>query len=330
MRRPAAIVGALVVTLALAAGAESRDARVLAFAQDGAAYAWVTAPCTAHFRTSASAKTVEAVVPFNAQCPFGKLVLFHGRLLWLDVQPAISFDTEVNVWMPGQPAPWGEGLSLNCCSGAGSYVAAIGAGGGTAAYAVVDVDATNCTQYSCDNHVTGGHLTVLYPTYRKLPADVAAALISVAGQRIALVPAPGDATSPLSTFQPMDTSASVEVRSARTGELLWRVDTPQPVAELAASTRVVAALLRTSTQSSSIVVYDAATGRLLRTVTVAASASDLGASGDRIVYRTDKQIRLLRHPDPVAVASGNPVGLSISGNQVGWGDATGVHLARVP
>ena len=70
-KRSGVIVVALVVMLALAAGAESRDARVLAFAQDGAAYAWVTAPCTAHVRTSASAKTVEAVVPFNAvQCPF--------------------------------------------------------------------------------------------------------------------------------------------------------------------------------------------------------------------------------------------------------------------
>ena len=334
-RKLAVIVVALVVTLALAAGAESRDARVLAFAQDGAAYAWVTAPCTAHVRTSPSAKTVEAVVPFNAaQCPFsdhwGKLVLFRGRLLWLDVQPAINFDTEVNDWTPGQPFPGGEGLTLDCCSGAGSYVAAIGAGGGTAAYAVVDVEATNCTLNSCDNRVAGGHLTVLYPTHNKLPADVAAALISVAGQRIALVPAPDDATTPSSTFRPVDTSASVEVRSARTGEQLWREDTAQPVAELAASTAVVAALLRTSTQSSSIVVYDAATGRLLRTVTVAASASDLGASGDRIVYRTDKQIRLLRHPNPIAVASGNPVGLSISGNRVGWGDATGIHLARVP
>ena len=149
-RKLAVIVVALVVTLALAAGAESRDARVLAFAQDGAAYAWVTAPCTAHVRTSPSAKTVEAVVPFNAaQCPFldhwGKLVLFRGRLLWLDVQPAINFDTEVNDWTPGQPFPGGEGLTLDCCSGAGSYVAAIGAGGGTAAYAVVDVEATNCT-----------------------------------------------------------------------------------------------------------------------------------------------------------------------------------------
>ena len=144
------------------------------------------------------------------------------------------------------------------------------------------------------------------------------------------MPAPDDATTPSSTFRPVDTSASVEVRSARTGKQFWRVDTAGPVAELAASSRVVAALLRTSTQSSSVVVYDAATGRLLRTVTVAASASDLGASGDRIVYRTGKQIRLLRHPNPIAIASGSPVGLSISGNRVGWGDATGIHLARVP
>ena len=336
LEKLAVIVAALVVTLALAAGAESRDARVLAFAQDGAAYAWVTAPCTAHVRTSASAQTVDTVVPYSAhQCPFpdhaGKLVLSRGRLLWLDKVPAINDDTEVNVWTPGQPSPGGEGLSLDCCTGAGSYVAAIGAGGGTAAYAVVDVEATNCTLYSCDNRVAGGHLTVLDPTPRELPAAAAATLVSVAGQQIALVPAPEDATlPPPPTFRPAQTSASVEVRSAQTGEQLWRVDTARPVAELAASTAVVAALVPTSTQSSSIVVYDAATSQLLQTVTVAASASDLGASGDRIVYRTGKQIRLLGQRNPIAVASGNPVGLSISGNRVGWGDATGIHFARVP
>ncbi len=74
---------------------------------------------------------------------------------------------------------------------------------------MVDVAATNCSLNSCDNRVAGGHLAVLYPTYRKLPADVAAVLISVAGQRIALVPAPDDATTPSSTFRPVDTSASV-------------------------------------------------------------------------------------------------------------------------
>jgi hypothetical protein len=328
-RKLAVIVVALVVALALAAGAESRDARVLAFAQDGAAYAWVTAPCTAHVRTSPSAQTVVTPYgPYQCVSDQAKLVLSRGRLLWLDEQPAIHYDTVVYEWTPGQPPHMLDGAEQDDVTLRGNYVSAISAGGGTAAYAVVDVEATNCTLYTCDNRVTGGHLTALDTTRRMLPVAVAAALISVAGQRIALVPAPDDAT--LSTFHPTHTSASVEVRSTRTGELLWRDDTTQPVAELAASTRVVAALLRTSTQSSSIVVYDAATGRLLRTVTVAASASDLGASGDRIVYRTDKQIRLLRHPNPVAVASGNPVGLSISGNRIGWVDATGIRFARVP
>jgi dipeptidyl aminopeptidase/acylaminoacyl peptidase len=71
-------------------------------------------------------------------------------------------------------------------------------------------------------------------------------------------------------------------------------------------------------------LYRPASGRLLRSIPVRGAAHELSLSGNRLVFRTGRTIRLLDSAtgkvSTLARAAATPIGLSISGKRVAWAE----------
>ena len=153
----------------------------------------------------------------------------------------------------------------------------------------------------------------------KLPAPPAA-LVDVAGSRLALVPA----AEVVSYDAPLDPVPSevVEIRTLPSGALARRIETGDELRAMALDESSVAALLVAEDGSKRIDRWDAASGELLGTYPVPrATAALLDLDAGRIVYRVRTEIRLLdASGGERAVWTGRqvPLALSFAGRRLVW------------
>ena len=168
----------------------------------------------------------------------------------------------------------------------------------------------------------------------RLPAAV---LIAAAGGRIAAIAPAREAqwrcTGETGLDYPRpEANAAVEVRRAN-GRLLTRFRPTGIVRGLALSSDYAVTLVERAGRMR-IDWYDAAAGSRLGSTSVPASATQLSAAGERAVFATGKVIRLVdlragrQRVLWRSTGDWEPIGLSIAGERVVWGEQRG-HTARV-
>jgi hypothetical protein len=259
------------------------------------------------------------------------LALASRRALWTDTLRG-SDATYIDVWTgaPGEPEQLVEELSSDTAYGDGDVVSAIAGDGVNLVYSVVTLTAASAciSGGSCDLSVANGRMMLVSPKLkvRSLPNVPPAAYIALAGDLIAIVPVlPDPVRQGL-----LPVAHGFAVFRITSGNLVARTVVAAPIVGLALSPTTVAVLTR-DRSGAAITRYSAATGRPLDTTHVAGSASDVSVSGSTVVYKTGRTIRVLGRPRPLAVADGEPVGVSVDGTRVAWADSprARVHVHSV-
>jgi hypothetical protein len=143
----------------------------------------------------------------------------------------------------------------------------------------------------------------------KVPAST---VFSVAARRFAIAYRTGGA------------GYRIDIRDAL-GHRVRAVPGKGEVIAVALSTRMVAALVRTSTEATMLRAYTAADGAINWSVRLPGRTStSLSIAGNSIVYRNGNDIWLAdlvrRNRTRIATAAAEPVGLSIEGRRVAWAE----------
>jgi hypothetical protein len=266
----------------------SVPSRIYAFAADGGQMAWLRRTrlgCAVFFRSISGGPTSNT--PVRGVCPFdgtGRWLALGGRrAVWATATSGNNFTTSV------ETARHGDAQStvldrLEDDSGAGDDVRGTAGDGSTLVYAVRSIECTQLpsgvTTCAAVDAVSGVWRVVGHKAVRLRAASVAA--VAVSGKRLAIVPAYADRLSQV-----------VEVRSARTGALLTRVDTGRLIQSVALSGKVLVAATATSDYTDPrLQVFDPATGASLGSIQAPYGPS-LSATGRMIVMSTRKLIRLV-------------------------------------
>jgi hypothetical protein len=318
-------------------------APIRAFAQESGRIAWIGAQWHVDVReTRSRPKTVLVGTahpfPGNGGVP-SQLALAGARALWTRHGGGNFLETSVWVRKVGAQRP-AKLVFLAAAlrdGGPGSYFGPIVGAGSTLAYTAVGyecVDQNDCSQLAEQPSPSNGVFRVAGTIgITQLPAIVPGATeLAVAGNRIALLPAPEQVaatqvTNPASP-PPAEPGTPVEVRDATTGSLVAQFTPPGTVRALALSGSVAAVVDDLGDGTRQIERYDAATGALLGTAGQIAVGDRLSTSGHRLVYAvggrkieamdlTTGALRVL------AVSPGAPIGLSVAGKRVAW--AVNVH-----
>jgi hypothetical protein len=150
-------------------------------------------------------------------------------------------------------------------------------------------------------------------------------MLDVASGRLAVVPAVRTHVG----GPPVVAAPIVQIREAPTGKRVRDIPLGGTPTAVALSSTIVAALVKPTSGRTRIERYALATGRLLgATVVAETTAQELDAALGFVVYRSENIISVLdqsgtRHV--VARAAGLPVGLSIEGRRVAWGERGGTR-----
>jgi hypothetical protein len=195
-----------------------------------------------------------------------------------------------------------------------------------AAYAITVTGDEDCDlNYTCTVVTRGGgvwrvirdgnrHVRIpgIGPTYR----------VAVSGRLLALV-----AATPDLVWTHKAKSSPVELRDAETGRLKTSFAVPGG-AEALAVARGVIAVLAVNATGARIDRYSASSGALLGSTPVASTtAHELSAAGNRVLFRNGRTIFVLDAPTgssrTLTTAKHVPIGLSIEGNRVAWGESLG-------
>jgi hypothetical protein len=216
--------------------------------------------------------------------------------------------------------------------GAGLWLGGVAGGDGTLLYSVVQVqylDQVACLTSpnkagACDLKVAGGGIYRIVGRKPPLPVKGAspAVELSVAGGRVAFVPAAGAA---LADGRPFASGAlPIEIRDVSTGARVASVAPNGAPIAVSLSTTVLAVLGHTA---NGLVLswYSAANGKLLDFVTVPKTTAPVVAAGLReVVYRVGRSIRAVdirtHRVRLVTKAAATPIGLSLAGNRLAWAE----------
>jgi hypothetical protein len=218
--------------------------------------------------------------------------------------------------------------------GAGLWLGGLAGDADTLVFAVSDVafkDEVACLStptaaHACDMVTKGGGIYRV--AGRRAPALVkgttAAVSVACSGTKIAYVRAAPTATS---SGRPVPSpSLPVEVRDARTGELLTSVaPTGTPVA-VALSADVLAVLEQTP-NGMTLAWYDPAGGDALGEIPVPATTTGLAAGKGVVAFRVGRSIRVVeasgKRARVLAKAPNTPIGLTVDGDRVVWAENVG-------
>ena len=354
MRRmlPAVVILALAAALAPAAAGRPRTLAVTpgpiaAFAQDGGRVAWAgTEPgsaCPWRVRVLTLATGVRAAINrnggptcrddlgFQPQAVGGsvQLALAGTRAIWTLIASGNFRYVSVMTASLGNRADVRlEELVYQYGFGEGDHLGSVAGDGPTLAYSRVATSAVevgDCfDQGTCETPVVGGGLArVVGRATVPVPGAPPAVLVAVSGRNAALVPAAQGGESPSAA-----PGGPVEIRNATTGALVASFSPAGLVTAVALSSRLAAVLVETA-GGTRIEWYATATGAPLGSKAAAGAAPLLSASGDLIVFRTGRKIRLLDTAGGttrvLATAAATPIGLSIEGRRVAWAESVADH-----
>jgi hypothetical protein len=338
-----ALAGALAVVLALAATpshAGTRAPHVLAsfprpllgFAEDGNRIAWAIAPCGSivAIRDLASGSTW-TVKDHGAECwgggalyGFDGIALGGRRAIWSTFTWGNDEYTSLETAVVGSRANtvlgetnWG---GPGGCGG-GDVVQALSADGETAVYSYVHITANLS---ACKwNKVLGGIYSVA--PHRKIGGIPPAYALAVGDGVIAAIPVDTNAADMQLT--PGPTQRKVYLYDTRTRSI--RTVTARGTArEVAVSGSVLAVLVKLAGHNV-IERFQTRNGAVLGSTPVpsASKPRDLSVSGKQVVYSTGREIWLLDGLSGkrtlITTAGGRPIGLSVEGKRVYWGENRG-------
>jgi hypothetical protein len=252
------------------------------------------------------------------------LALAGTRALWVETEAGNEEYDHVVTGAPGQrqrELAMTVGSSLG---GDGDYVTDIAGDGATLAYSVVHMrrldtcidPGTPCNYFADSGRVRRvvGRSTRLVP---KMPPTVK---LAVSGRRIAVVVA-----SPKGPDPQVTPTAWVEVHDAVSDALVTSFAANGLPVDLGLGPRYVAVLVNGRCLHCRLIEWHSArSGKSLGVTSVPLNATDLAMSGRNVVFRSGRSIRYAAALDEqarlIAVAASTPVGLSIEGGRVFWGE----------
>ncbi len=342
-----AFAAALVTSVAVpAAGAEPAAPRTLlttkapirAFAQDTSRVAWVDREWGVHARKT-GAKTKSLLVgtahPYvggnDSVTP--QIALAGSRVAWTRNGGGNDFETAVFVRQEG--AKTKARIVFNTAADreerTGTYFGALAAASSTLAFTTVNyecVDPDDCSELTTQPSRVGGAFRVMGTSHTaQVPNAPGSLELAVSAGRVALLPAPqllsptqiSDVSSP-SLVRP---GATVEIRSASTGDLSSAFTPPGAVKALALTGSVAAVIDDLGDGTRQIERYDTTTGALLGTTGNIAVGDTLSAAGNTFVYAVaGEKIEAIDATtgalQVLAISPAPPIGLSIAGKRVAW------------
>lgn len=320
--------------------------RIEAFAQDGQLLTWFSADTDTCNTVSiySLADGVRLALPLqganhqNVTCrwpltPPVRLALAGTRALWTLRETApLRFDYVLGAGYGDRNERRFQEIA-RAHSGAGLWLGGIAGDHRTLVYAITAVsyvDEVACLtnpngKGACALERTGGGIfRVVGRTPRLVPGTAAAVFVAAADQRIAYVPTAAIARNgrPLA-----DEKTPLEVRDSVNGDLVCSVRPKGVPLTIALSTTLLADLERTSL-GLRLAWYDASNCSPRGSVPVARSTSpELSVGARLIVFRNGRTIRVADSSThsvrTVARAAVTPIGLSIEGTRVAWGENVG-------
>jgi hypothetical protein len=317
--------------------------RIAAFAQDGDLLSWFTAdPRRCNSVTVYSlVDGVRLRLPRqgakfpNVTCrwpltPPMRLALAGSRVLWTLRETApLQFDYVLGASVGNRIERRFQEIA-HASRGAGLWLGGIAGDHGTLVYAVTSVAYVNevaClanpgAKDACALERSGGGVfRVVGRTPVLIPGTSPAVYVAAAGHRFAYVPTASIARDgrPLpGVTQPL------EVRDATSGDFVCNVRPQGAPLAVALSSTLLATLERTGL-GLRLAWYGADSCALLGSVPVSQTTTpELSASGRVIVFRNGRTIRVVdaqtHSVRTVARAAATPIGLSIEGTRIAWGE----------
>jgi hypothetical protein len=309
---------------------------IVGFAQDGGRIAWASReprnkPCryVVRIRTLASRRQVSVSKPGGPACHSAPkaLALAGDRALWMVRSCGNECDEEIDVG--SLAAPRDERVAL-LTSNPGQVIRYAGAtslagDGGTLAFGWLDVD----LEVTPDCSLTDRCRTLIRSATvaRLLDGDPReGGFINLPGAAPAAMALSGDVLAILVRGRvgepPNDRPSEVELRNVSSGELLDHLDLEGAVSAIALSKPDQVAVLVDRPAGRYLEVYRA--GSLVVGDRVPwTTAPVLSSSGSRIVFRVGRSIELFyvdQGTHHLATAAATPIGLSIEGRRVAWGE----------
>jgi len=290
----------------------------------GGRVAWIDSAWVLHVRAlrSGAETTIRYTNPYQEVPSLTKgrsLVLGPSRVLWHGTRTVGGFEDADHVYVaavgatrarPVAKTLHGDGGSGD--GGAGAYLAGIAGTSTGFAYGLVKVGETqDQSHFQVDG---GGVLVLTGTTPRLLPGAPPAIVLAENAGRVAIAPVDmgqHESGTPLA-------AGAVEIRNATTGALVSSV-TPTGNLRAAALTPTMLVVLT----AGQIVRYDAASGRLLGSTSVAAdTAADLDASGTRVAFRRTRSVGVLDAAtgriSKVVATPGRPTSVALDGSTLAW------------
>ena len=298
---------------------------VVAVAQDQGRVAWITTPrlptvpgdattywvTVRHLRSGARSSSLVGAAT-TLETPL--LALGGGRALYSEFQCGNACYNNLYTISPSGSDRWVTTLSTSPGpppDGAGRTNEAIAADGSTLVYAQID---WRYAVPGCDPYITscGPSSPSPGPVWRLGPAGQ----VQIPGATADVLLAAGQGRVATAL------SGQVQIRDAVAGSPISSFTPSGTIRALALDGGLAAVLLEES-GGKRIERYDAATGAFLASTPVPANtAAELDVSGQKLVFRSGNEIRLLAHPTGnvrlLLTAKTRPIGLSIEGTQVAW------------
>jgi hypothetical protein len=332
---------AAVAALATAGGAGAETAapkvivqlqgRVLAVAQDGPHIAWAVGPCGAiTIRDLASGKNYGFS---GALCDvgghFGALALGGSQAEWWTDWQGDDYHQDLALGSFGgkanDPALETQWTECGAIAGDGDVIPALGAANGHVFYSYDLISAGPNEAQPCQTPVKKSGGVYDATTNKHLAGTPPALDFAASGTEIALVPL--DPNPKANT--PSPAGHAVQVYDTGSGKLVATAAVTGNDRALSLSTNVLAVLAK-SPAGLRLETFDPSSGSALAAVALPATAgSTISASGGAVVYSLGTRIWSLDartgKRTPLATAGSAPVGLSIQGNRLVWGENAAGH-----
>lgn len=340
------VLASIVVLAALAASGASANVQgvrtifvtpeaIGGAAQDGRTIVWFS-PCEGvRVRVLATGRDLGTGERRAGPCEdkIEALAVGGGRVLWIESSYGNSTYSHVTSAVPGEPHARYHGAVIgDGAVSSGDYLTGAAGDGSLLVYSVITrFTSDGClfpdeTPEPCEFGVSGGRLIrVVGRKGVRVPGVPPAALLAAGAGRVAIVTvarlAPGDELD----------QTGVEVRDGFTGQLVRRVIPNGEVQDLALSRATLALLVRRG-GALWLDRYALPEGRFLGATRVFGNATELSVAGTRVVFRTDRAIRLLDARSGrtrVVARPPRPGWVSIEDRRVIWVDGRRVRAVDV-
>jgi hypothetical protein len=291
-----------------------------AVAQDGARIAWAVGPCgSVTIREGAAARMYgfHGDLCSGGTVGFGRLALGGPRAVWWTWWAGNDTHQVLETGVLGGRKRQGDETQFDCT---GYRYTGLAADGATVLYAEVETESPS-DEDPCGVPVTktgGVHWAATGNKIGDVPAAVA---IAVSGPLLAVIPLDPNR---LDYRVRGAVDGPVNVYDLRRSTLRTSVAPTGRAVALAVSDRILAVLVK-SEKTTRIERFDIQSQTRLGSTTVPnTTVAALSLAGTRVVYRTGRMIWVLDGISgrrvTVAAASASPIGLSIEGNRLLWGE----------